>query len=38
MGLQLMRDRVGELGGTFEVLSAPQRGTTVKVLLPAGAQ
>jgi two-component system, NarL family, sensor histidine kinase LiaS len=38
MGLQLMRDRVGELGGTFEVLSAPQRGTTVKVLLPAGAE
>jgi signal transduction histidine kinase len=37
MGLQVMRDRVGELGGTFEVLSAPQRGTTVKVLLPAGA-
>jgi signal transduction histidine kinase len=36
MGLELMRDRVGELGGTFEVLSAPQRGTTVRVLLPAG--
>lgn len=36
MGLQVMRDRVGELGGTLEVLSAPRRGTTVKVLLPAG--
>jgi signal transduction histidine kinase len=37
MGLELMRGRVGELGGTVEVLSAPQRGTTVRVLLPGGA-
>lgn len=36
MGLGLMRERVSELGGTFEVVSAPQRGTTVKVLLPGG--
>lgn len=37
MGLALMRDRVGELGGTVAVTSAPERGTTVRVLLPAGA-
>jgi signal transduction histidine kinase len=36
MGLGLMRDRVGELGGTVEVVSAPERGTTVQVFLPAG--
>ena len=37
MGLQLMRERINELGGAVEVLSAPERGTTVLVLLPAGA-
>lgn len=37
MGLGLMRDRVGELGGTVEVVSAPEQGTTVQVLLPADA-
>jgi signal transduction histidine kinase len=37
MGLALMRERVGELGGTLDVASAPERGTTVRVLLPAGA-
>ncbi|WP_344507482.1 HAMP domain-containing sensor histidine kinase [Dactylosporangium maewongense] len=37
MGIQLMRDRVRELGGMVDVVSAPQAGTTVKVLLPAGA-
>jgi signal transduction histidine kinase len=37
MGLELMRERVGELGGTFEVASAPEQGTTVRVLLPGGA-
>ncbi|MET7418958.1 ATP-binding protein [Dactylosporangium sp. NPDC005555] len=37
MGLRLMRDRVGELGGTVDVVSAPDRGTTVRVLLPVGA-
>jgi signal transduction histidine kinase len=36
MGLQLMRERINELGGAVEVLSAPERGTTVLVLLPAG--
>ena len=34
MGLDLMRDRVGELAGTVDVASAPERGTTVKVLIP----
>ncbi|MBE1490788.1 HAMP domain-containing sensor histidine kinase [Plantactinospora soyae] len=37
MGLTLMRERVGELGGTLDLVSAPERGTTVRVLLPAGA-
>jgi signal transduction histidine kinase len=37
MGLGLMRERVGELGGTLEVISAPHQGTTVTVRLPAGA-
>jgi signal transduction histidine kinase len=36
MGLGLMRDRVEELGGTVEVVSAPRRGTTVRVHLPVG--
>jgi signal transduction histidine kinase len=34
LGLQLMRERISELGGTMTVVSAPQRGTTVAVLLP----
>jgi signal transduction histidine kinase len=37
MGLELMRERVGELGGELEVVSAPARGTTVQVLIPDGA-
>jgi signal transduction histidine kinase len=36
MGLALMRERVGELGGTVEVRSAPNCGTTVTVWLPGG--
>jgi signal transduction histidine kinase len=36
MGLGLMRERARELGGTLDVASAPQRGTTVTVLLPGG--
>jgi signal transduction histidine kinase len=36
MGLALMRERVGELGGTLDVTSAPHQGTTVTVRLPAG--
>ncbi|GIJ54895.1 HAMP domain-containing sensor histidine kinase [Virgisporangium aurantiacum] len=37
MGLDLMRDRVGELAGTVDVASAPAQGTTVRVLIPADA-
>jgi two-component system sensor histidine kinase DegS len=33
-GLYGMRDRAQFLGGTFEVTSAPGRGTTVRVFLP----
>jgi signal transduction histidine kinase len=35
MGLQLMRERVQELGGTMDIVSAPEQGTTITVLLPA---
>jgi two-component system, NarL family, sensor histidine kinase LiaS len=38
MGLELMRERVSELGGTFEVASAPDRGTTVSVFLPGSTE
>jgi signal transduction histidine kinase len=37
MGLTQMRERVTELGGGFEVRSAPGQGTTVTVLLPSAA-
>ncbi|MEE6257034.1 HAMP domain-containing sensor histidine kinase [Plantactinospora sonchi] len=36
MGLDLMRERLGELGGTLDVVSGPEQGTTVRVLLPTG--
>jgi signal transduction histidine kinase len=36
LGLQLMRERVAELGGTFQLDSEPGRGTSVRILLPAG--
>lgn len=36
MGLELMRERVAELGGEVEVVSAPEQGTTVRVLIPDG--
>jgi signal transduction histidine kinase len=36
MGLDLMRERLREVGGDVEVDSAPERGTTVRVTLPAG--
>jgi signal transduction histidine kinase len=36
LGLELMRERVTELGGTVDVTSAPADGTTVRVRLPAG--
>jgi signal transduction histidine kinase len=31
-----MRERVAELGGELKVASAPEQGTTVKVLIPDG--
>jgi signal transduction histidine kinase len=34
-GLQGLRDRVEAIGGTFEVDSAPARGTRVVAVLPA---
>jgi signal transduction histidine kinase len=36
MGLGLMRQRVAELGGTFQLDSTPGQGTSVRVLLPGG--
>ncbi|MGI8331379.1 HAMP domain-containing sensor histidine kinase [Actinomadura scrupuli] len=35
MGLDLMRDRVNALSGTFDVVSAPDEGTTITVRLPS---
>jgi signal transduction histidine kinase len=35
MGLQNMADRLAALGGTFEVRSAPDEGTTVSGGIPA---
>jgi signal transduction histidine kinase len=34
LGLGLMRERVAELGGTFQLDSTPGRGTSVRILLP----
>jgi signal transduction histidine kinase len=36
MGLGLMRERVAELGGTFQLDSAPGEGATVRIVLPRG--
>src|SRR5262249_24988843 len=33
MGLELIRERVEELGGTVQVVTAPKQGTTVQVVL-----
>jgi signal transduction histidine kinase len=33
-GLSQLRHRLGELGGRLEVVSAPRRGTTVRVVIP----
>jgi signal transduction histidine kinase len=34
MGLKSMRERVEELGGTFELIAEPERGTCVRAELP----
>ena len=36
LGLGLMRQRVAELGGSFQLDSAPGQGTSVRILLPRG--
>jgi signal transduction histidine kinase len=36
LGLQTMRERAEELGGTFALASAPNEGTSVQVVLPIG--
>jgi signal transduction histidine kinase len=36
LGVGLMRERVAELGGTFQLDSTPGQGTSVRVLLPKG--
>lgn len=35
MGLEMMRERVIEVGGVIDVVSAPDSGTTVRVRIPA---
>jgi signal transduction histidine kinase len=36
LGLRLMRERVTELGGSFQLDSSPGEGTSVRILLPMG--
>jgi signal transduction histidine kinase len=36
LGLRLMRERVTELGGGFQLDSSPNGGTSVRILLPMG--
>jgi signal transduction histidine kinase len=36
-GFRNMADRLGALGGSLQVESAPQRGTTVSGAIPVGA-
>jgi signal transduction histidine kinase len=36
MGLRLMRERVTELGGSFQLDSSPGAGTSLRILLPMG--
>ncbi|MFI0352270.1 sensor histidine kinase [Actinomadura sp. 9N407] len=37
LSLTALRDRVGALGGTLTVTSAPRRGTTVEAAMPCGS-
>jgi signal transduction histidine kinase len=34
LGLVTMRERAGQLNGTFDFESAPGRGTTIRVTIP----
>jgi two-component system, NarL family, sensor kinase len=34
LGLIMMRERAGQLNGTFEFQTAPGRGTSIKVVIP----
>jgi signal transduction histidine kinase len=34
MGLANMRERAAAIGGTFEIVSAPARGTSIQVRIP----
>ena len=34
LGLMTMRERAGQLNGTFEFESAPEHGTTIRVKIP----
>jgi signal transduction histidine kinase len=34
MGLTTMAERVQQIGGTLEIISAPHRGTTVRAAVP----
>ena len=36
IGLNSMRERCVELGGTFEIVSSPERGTRIQVRIPIG--
>jgi signal transduction histidine kinase len=37
LGLRSMRERVGKLGGTIDIESAPGKGTRVRVRIPVAA-
>ena len=34
LGLIMMRERAGQLSGTFEVESTPKRGTMIRIVIP----
>jgi len=36
-GLSIMRERAEQMGGRFTVASAPDRGTSIEIIAPAGA-
>jgi two-component system nitrate/nitrite sensor histidine kinase NarX len=36
VGMQLMRERAADVGGTLDIRSTPGRGTSIAATLPAG--